>query len=151
MKKSIHLLFCLVVTLQLSCKDNLDSSLNINGKWEVVETSFNFFDHPSSCNSLGANCIFYFDNGKFNLFKDKYSLSCISIPQTYTVDSTKIRFTESDMIFDYRIVKYTKNELILNSIRIVPKSLYNRNVKDSDTDLVSRLSRNGITIKLKKL
>ena len=157
MKRYLQFFFYLIVFFQLACKDNFEHkdnferSLNIDGKWEVIETSFDFFDHPFSCYSLELNCIFYFDHGKFNIFRDKNSLSCLSIPQTYEVDSLKIRFYESDLIFDYNIVKFTKNELILNSIRIVPKSLYNRNVNESDTDLVSRLSRNGITIKLKRL
>jgi hypothetical protein len=154
-KTLIHqLTVLLTMLLFLSCQDkneeNIIRETNIEGKWKVIETSFSYFEHPSECNSLGINSIFEFDNGNFKIYKDESSGNCLTYPQTYKIDSTTIWICEIDMVFDYKIIKMTHNELILNSSIIVPRSLFDKHISD-DTDLVSRLSRDGITIKMRRL
>jgi hypothetical protein len=149
------LLILILIDLQLGCTEvsnpnEKDSIISIEGRWQVIETSFYYFKHPSSCDSLGINCIYSFDNGKFELFKDNNFISCLVYPQTYRIDSSAISFCEIDMVFDYKIIELSRNELVLNSFQIVPTSLYSRLKMDS-TDLPYRLSKEGITLKLKRI
>jgi hypothetical protein len=123
----------------------------LDGRWEVVESSFDYFDHPSTCNGLGIGTIFKFQDSTLQIFKDGTEFNCSQYPQTFSYDSSEISILEIDMLFHYNIVNIRPNELTLNSKIIVPRSLYTRHYSMDDTGLESTLSRNGITIKLKRI
>jgi hypothetical protein len=130
--------------------------LNIFGKWKVVNASYVNFDHISYCEKLGVNSIFTFNKyGETKVYEDnKTSKNCNEIQQ-YWIKNDDLVFFEYDFFFNYKIIKLSKDSLILKSEHF-PRFLENKislqdYINGKRDSINERIKKEGITITLKKI
>ena len=148
-------LFFLVLTI-FSCSEKSDpraKTLNeikfsVEGKWQVVNSTYLPFRHISFCDSLYKKSVFEFtEEKKLNVYKLYNGILC-SERQTYNVSSDRITILEHDMVFYYYIKKLTSDSLVF-SIKTSLNYIYRDN-KLNDQER-QKLINDGIEITLVKL
>lgn len=102
----------------------LESSSNmLNGKWEVIESSFAPFEHVSFCEKLEIGSIFSFGReGSLKVYNNGDSKNCNG-EQFYELDSNLIQIQEWDMLFNYELEKLVSDTMIFR-IRRIPSHIY---------------------------
>ena len=160
LSRIIYFLFLSIIIL--GCKSKTVNVLTptvtkINGKWEVVNSSFLPFEHISFCDKLELGAIFNFQiNGKLKVYNKGEKESC-NDEQYFELDSTQIVIQEWDMIFNYEINKLSTDTLIFKINRI-PSYMFEDSldvkirskINIDDPSFYRRIKTEGIIVELVK-
>lgn len=150
----------LISLFLIGCKSKTSNVLSpkitkLNGKWEVVKSSFVPFEHISFCETLEIGSIFIFeDSGELKVFNKGENKNCNG-EQYFELDSNLITIQEWDMIFNYEIKKLESDSLIF-VIRRMPSFIFEdsidvkvvSDVAITDPNFYSKFRQEGIEVKL---
>lgn len=124
----------------------------IVGKWEVIHSTLNPFDHISYCSKLTEGAHFVFNKENKLLVYPKNQQAHCNDNQSYSITSTQIEILEFDMIFFYDLIELNSETLKIK-INRVPKYVYEDSFTPpgNDPDFLNKLRKEGILLSLKKV
>lgn len=140
------LLLALMTLLLSACGAKLsDNEKLLVGQWEIIDINADSFLHPSFCN-VKVGGIFHFENDKsLKVYPNELDGIC-SKDHFYSCNGKKLMIREWDMFFDYQIISFNKDSLILRSTIMPFRILYD----DSNKKETRELNKNDVIISMKK-
>lgn len=126
--------FIILLLIFINCK----KESWIHGKWIVYKSDYLPFEHISYCENLNVNSIFEFKSDNIlKVYTNANDTENCNQKQTYKLYENKINILEDDMLFDYEIIKKSKDTLIIKPLHL-PNSMWNRAKSKNEMDSLAK-------------